>query len=309
MRAAYRSFVNRLRDADRQAVISFNQVNGVPDRFSLPAPPSYRYVEVWQPNDRWTHLEGLMVRSADPESRNGIYALYPPVWDKDRSGAVATVVQSLAIATMLGGGALSLGDTKGALSHPYYPNFERLGDGEADTVLAWHRFALRCRDLFSSGADTSWVEIGDENGAVALQANGTEVRPEPQAGAVFARVVRHESTIAIGCLDLTSSESASWMRTSGFSSPRTVTVACSHPLPRTPALRPPSSVITATDSSPFPTSGSSTGRGPRSNSNSPSMPAGRSPGCTDRSGALHPGAPQSSGRDRRHGLRVEEVQA
>ncbi len=231
MRAGYRSFINRLRDADREAVVSFNQVNGVPDCFSLPAPPSYRYVEVWPPNDRFTHLEGLMARSADAGSRNGIYALYPPVWDKDRSGAVATVVQSLAIATMLGGAALSLGDTKGALSHPYYPNFERLGDGEAATVLAWHRFALRCRDLFSSGADTSWVEIGDENGTVELEANGTDVRPEPQAGAVFARVARHESTIAIGCLDLTASESASWMKPSGFSTPRTVRVRVLAPAP------------------------------------------------------------------------------
>ena len=134
-------------------------------------------------------------------------------------------------------------------------------------------------------------------GRSSWQANGTEVRPEPQAGAVFARVVRHESTIAIGCLDLASSESASWMKQAAFRSPWTVTVRVLAPLPRTPALRPPSSVITATDSSPFLFKGSSTGKGPRSNSNSPSMPAGRSPGCTRSERRAHyPGAAQSSGR-------------
>ena len=38
--------------------------------------------------------------------------------------------------------------------------------------MAWHRFALRCRDLFIDGEDTSWYEIDDENGAVALDWDG-----------------------------------------------------------------------------------------------------------------------------------------
>ena len=52
-------------------------------------------------------------------------------------------------------------------------------------MLAWRRFALRCRDLFLEGEDTSWYEVGDENGAVALEWDGP-VRPEPVAGALFA---------------------------------------------------------------------------------------------------------------------------
>ena len=64
---------------------------------------------------------------------------------------------------------------------------------EAATVIAWRRFALRCRDLFLEGEDTSWYEIGDENGAVAVETTAP-VRPEPVGGALFA-VVHAEGSL------------------------------------------------------------------------------------------------------------------
>jgi hypothetical protein len=101
------------------------------------------------------------------------------------------------------------GDLRGALCDPYYPKHARLNDDEAVTVLAWHRFALRCRDLFYEGEDTSWYEIGDENGSVGISADAP-VRPEPMGGSVFARVVHGEDVISVGVIDLTGSENAKW---------------------------------------------------------------------------------------------------
>ncbi len=65
----YDSFVRAVRAARPNDVLSFNQVNGVPRGFAPPAKPGFRYAEVWPPNDRWRHLEGLLERSAGSAPR------------------------------------------------------------------------------------------------------------------------------------------------------------------------------------------------------------------------------------------------
>ncbi|HTW98173.1 MAG TPA: glycoside hydrolase family 66 protein, partial [Acidimicrobiales bacterium] len=180
----------------------------------VPPPPAFRYVEVWPPNDAWRHLEALLGRSAGPASSGGVLALYPPVWGGERGAALRTVALCEAVTTMLGAGVLVLGDDGGALRHPYYPDYERLERAEREQLLEWHRFALRCRDLFRQGPgtsshDTSWVDVGDENGAVRVVTDGPQARPEPAGGGLFARVVRDGPLTAVACLDLTGS-SGSW---------------------------------------------------------------------------------------------------
>ena len=225
MRAAYTSFLSSFRAQRPDDLVSFNQVNGVPSAFELAPGPRFRYCEVWPPNDGWRHLEGLMDRSAGvagPRSLSpggdvmrGTIACYPPVWaspdglSPDRQDALRTVVLTEAVATCLGAGALLYGDRTAALSDPYYPKHERLSSEEAATVLAWHRFALGCRDLFIEGEDTSWYEVEDENGAVALEGD-RPVRPEPVGGSIFARVVHAEGWVAVGVVDLTGSRNGLW---------------------------------------------------------------------------------------------------
>ncbi|MDE3130168.1 MAG: hypothetical protein KGL16_03370 [Acidobacteriota bacterium] len=215
----YASFIRAVRAARPHDVISFNQVNGVPAGIEPPDPPGFRYVEVWPPNDRWRHLEALMARSAGRRSRprGDTLAIYPPVWSDDRGGALRTVVLTEAIATMLGAGTMMLGDAGGVLRHPYYVDHERLAPDELETVLAWHRFGLRCRDLFKQGADTSWCELDDENAAVTVSA-AAPARPEPVAESLFVRVLRSDKTLVVSLLDLTGSRDGSW---SGATAPGT----------------------------------------------------------------------------------------
>ncbi|MGD0811795.1 MAG: glycoside hydrolase family 66 protein [Acidimicrobiales bacterium] len=230
LRAAYEEFLMSFRAARPADQVSFNQVNGVPSAVTLPEGPGFRYCEVWAPNDGWRHLEGLMDRSAGragllgpglsggPLMRGSI-ACYPPVWgtnDPDgpvsgpaRESSLRTVVCTEAVATCLGSSALLFGDVRAVLCDPYYPKHERLSEAEVATVLAWHRFALRYRDLFLEGEDTSWYDVGDDNGAVSLHWDGP-VRPEPAGGTVFARVVRTDDCIAVGVVDLTGSVNGSW---------------------------------------------------------------------------------------------------
>ena len=235
LRAAYESFLKFVRAARPVDLISFNQVNGVPSAASLPAGPGFRYCEVWPPNDGWRHLEGLLDRSSgragmlartmSPDSlMRGSIACYPPVWGLDRPGgsvagaareaALRTVLCTEAVATCLGASVLIYGDRTAALCDPYYPKHARLTADEAATVVAWRRFALRCRDLFLEGEDTSWYEIGDENGAVAVD-GATAVRPEPVGGAIFARVVQAEGRVAVSVLDLTGSPNGRWSEPTG----------------------------------------------------------------------------------------------
>ena len=216
MAQAYDAFLRRVRGAIPSATLSFNQVNGLPPGLEISSAPAFRYVEVWSPNDCWRHLEGLIARSSDRGRwSGGALALYPTVWGEDREGAVRTVTITEAVTTVLGAGLLALGDIAGVLRDPYYPDHEHLGEVEASAILDWHRFALRCRDLFLHGEDTSWLDIGDPNGAVHVETSGAVVSPEPVGGALFARVVRTGSTTAVSCIDLTGSGSGSWAEPTG----------------------------------------------------------------------------------------------
>jgi hypothetical protein len=147
-----------------------------------------------------------------------------------RESSLRTVVSTEAIATCLGASALLYGDKTAALCDPYYPKHVSLTADEAGTVIAWRRFALRCRDLFLEGEDTSWYEIGDENGAVAVEANAP-VGPEPVGGALFARVVQAEKRVTVSVLDLTGSQNGRWSEPTetGSVSRVTLRVLVDHP--------------------------------------------------------------------------------
>jgi dextranase len=244
VRTAYESFLRFLRAARPSDLLSFNQVNGVPSATQLPGDPGFRYCEIWPPNTEWRHFEGLLDRTsgragllADLALRDavvrGSIACYPPVWGIGRPGgpvplssrpaALRTVVSTEAIATLLGTSALIYGDITAALSDPYYPKHAQLSPDEATTVIAWRRFALRCRDLFLEGEDTSWYEIDDENGSVAVQATAP-IRPEPVGGAGFARVMQSQGRISVGVLDLTGSTNGRWSEPTEAGSITSVTI-------------------------------------------------------------------------------------
>lgn len=244
MRSAYEGFLGALRAGRPEDTISFNQVNGVPPAVRLPRGPSIRYCEAWPPNGAWRHLEALVDRTsgrsggvggqagpADDRPVRGSLACYPPVWGRPgdalpaerRLAALRTVVSTEAIATMLGVSILVHGDQRAVLDDPYYPQHERLTAREASIVLDWHRFALRCRDLFLDGEDTSWYEIGDDNGAVSVTWDGP-VHPEPMGGSVFARVVSTDDYVAVGALDLSGSAAGRWSETTASGECRGVRV-------------------------------------------------------------------------------------
>ncbi|MFI5035012.1 MAG: glycoside hydrolase family 66 protein [Acidimicrobiales bacterium] len=250
MRTAYESFLKFLRHARPLDSISFNQVDGAPSAARLPGGPGFRYCEVWPPNDRWRHFEGLLDRTSGragmlgPETRDslvrGSISCYPPVWgidspagpigDDARGAALRTVVSTEAIVTCLGASSLIFGDCTAALCDPYYPKHARLTPNEAITVISWRRFALRCRDLFLEGEDTSWYEIGDENCSVSVDSTAP-VSPEPVGGALFARVVHGDSWVAVGVVDLTGSRSGHWSEPTaqGRVTGATVRVLVDHP--------------------------------------------------------------------------------
>jgi dextranase len=244
MRAAYEQFLTFIRSARPTDLISFNQVNGVPSAAVLPGEPGFRYCEIWPPNDAWRHFEGLLDRSSghagllSPTSSRGALmrgsiACYPPVWGIDtpdgpvegaaREDSLRTDLCTEAIATMLGASALVFGDKSSALCDPYYPKHADLSVTEAASVIAWRRFALRCRDLFLEGEDTSWYEIDDENGSVAVISD-LPVRPEPVGKALFARVVHDTDRVAVGVLDLTGSEHGRWSESTAPGEASSVTV-------------------------------------------------------------------------------------
>lgn len=180
-----------------------------------PASPSFRYIEVWAPNDRWRHLEGLLQRSAgDNEHHGDTLAIYPPVWEGERGVALRTGLLGQAIVTVLGANSLIWGDDYGVLCHPYYVEHETLRGDEIDQVLQWHRFGLRCRDLFKGVTDTSWYELDDENASLTVSWNGP-TSPEPTGGSLFVRVFRSDGLVVVSLLDVSGSSDGSWSSGTG----------------------------------------------------------------------------------------------
>ena len=157
------------------------------------------------------------------EPHGDTLAIYPPVWDAG-PGALRTVVLSEAIITSLGANALVWGDRRGALCHPYYVDHHDLSDAEAQTALSWRRFALRVRDLFKTGVDTSWYELSDENAAVQVN-DVVPAGPEPLGGSLFVRVRRGPEGVVVGLLDLSGSRHGSWSEPSEAGVPRVVEVS------------------------------------------------------------------------------------
>lgn len=212
---SYEDFIHAVREARPRDVLSFNQVNGVPRGLEPPSLPGFRYIEVWPPNDQWRHFEGLLERSAGGGLRQGdTLAIYPPVWNGDRESALRTAVLSEAVTTTLGANTLIWGDDDGVLCHPYYVNHEQLREGEISEVLQWHRFGLRCRDLFLRDTDTSWYELNDENASVMVSWGGP-TSPEPIGGALFVRVIRGDDVVVVSLLDLSGSADGSWTSDTG----------------------------------------------------------------------------------------------
>ncbi len=206
----YSDFVKAVRGARPDDVVSFNQVNGVPRGFEPPTSPGFRYAELWPPNDKWRHFEGLLQRSTGTGTRRGdTLAVYPPVWGSDRDSALRTAVLSQAVTTTLGANTLIWGDDDGVLRHPYYVDHEQLHAEERAVALEWHRFGLRCRDLFKVVTDTSWYELSDENASVTVSWNG-DTSPEPVGGALYARVMRSDELVVLSLLDLSGSSDGSW---------------------------------------------------------------------------------------------------
>jgi dextranase len=265
MRAAYESFLRFARTAWPDTLISFNQVNGVPSGATLPPGPRFRYCEIWPPNDEWRHFEGLLDRSSGVAERlgpsaqrieqlRGSIACYPPVWGLNsndvpvqgsaREHSLRTDVLTEAVATQLGASALVYGDKGAVLCDPYYPKHAVLNADERDEVIAWRHFSLRCRDLFVDGEDTSWYEIGDENGAVSIEAD-VPVRPEPVGGCLFARVIHADAMVTVGVVDLTGSDNGKWSETTTRGSVLSVLirVLVDHPNSWTPC----SAVLGASD--------------------------------------------------------------
>lgn len=231
MADGYVSFIAAVRSARPHEVISFNQVNGVPRGLTPPVDPSFRYVEIWPPNTLWRHLEALLQRSAGPATFHGdTIAIYPPVWHLENDSALRTVLISHAVLTMLGANALVWGDRRGALCHPYYVKHHDLSGTDSQQVLEWHRFGLRCRDLFKTGVDTSWYELNDENAAVVISGKA-HASPEPVGGGLFTRVRRNQHRVVVSVLDLRGSADGSWSSgtTSGEQDELEVIVVVEHP--------------------------------------------------------------------------------
>jgi len=147
------------------------------------------YCEVWPPNVGWRHLEGLLDRSSGRtghlrheneggDRMRGSIACYPPVWGwtvrmeplkmtTRRCRCVRTAHRSHRHS--LGASALIFGDRRAALCDPYTRNMRDSRSTRAPPFCGWRRFALRCRDLFIDGEDTSWYEINDENAPSLLK--------------------------------------------------------------------------------------------------------------------------------------------
>ena len=183
--------------------------------FGAPPPPSFRYVEVWPPNGSGATWKGFSRAVLAPTVAWGHPCHLPPGVDRWTGTGSAHCGHQRGSRDGAGCEHPDLG-RRGRCAMPSLLRRPRDIDSRRRRriVLDWHRFALRCRDLFRDGTDTSWYELSDENASVTVSWSG-ESSPEPAVARSSPGSTGTMTSVAVSLLDLSGSHDGSWTSGTG----------------------------------------------------------------------------------------------
>lgn len=209
-------FLREVRRRLPEATLFFNNVNDYPTWATVATPLDTTYIEVWDPHREYRHLVALVeaARLTAPGRPVVLAAYLAPFATEDTPGAEWAARLALATVFSHGGHYLLCGEGNGVLTHPYYPNFARVGDPTMRLLRDHLDFAVANGDLLYAPEARTVTHShlsGDENDDLAVEAP-IAVAPDPRPGTLWAVARTSRAGTTLHLIDLSAQTDLEWNR-------------------------------------------------------------------------------------------------
>lgn len=192
----------------------FNNVNDFPTWTTGPTAQDALYIEVWTPHTTLGSLAAVVTRArAAGPGKPVVIAAYQHVYDEAPARA-ADLATSFTMATLYSHGATQLlaGESGHVLVDPYYVRNHAAEPSTLDLLRRWYDFLVE-HDRLLLAADAvattgSWVGVLNE--ALDVAYPEVPVSEEPQAGAVWRRVVEVDGRLVVHLINLVGQADTAW---------------------------------------------------------------------------------------------------
>jgi len=179
----------------------FNNVGGWPVEITKFAPQECVYIEVWPPNDRYSHLKQLIL-SAKSTGKPVVLAAYPVPFHKDTKQRALESELLCALAIALNGASqLFIGEHNAVITQGYYADYTRLDHGQIMKIRAYQDFFVQYEELLFDDTlkDVSFTHIGWDNVEYACDA---DYSVSGEAGKLWLNIRENKHIKLIGMVNL-----------------------------------------------------------------------------------------------------------
>ena len=219
LEASFVSFIDEWGSHGHENI--FNNVGGWPARSTASADQAACYIEVWEPHRKYHQLR-TMIGEVLPFRKPVILAAYlEPFKIRDEkndlfhSGPIRAAKLLTAVVSSLGATSLLLGEDGVVLTQPYYSDYTRLTEAEAEILRKYYDFQVRYRELLF---DPSLVDITEshalgENREFTIAAGEYPVSHDGEAGTSWGVVRRAKTRIVMHLINLLGQSDDRWNET------------------------------------------------------------------------------------------------
>lgn len=218
----YPALIDRTKAAvteiDPEAGLIFNNVGNYPVAATASADQEAIYIEVWPPVIHLRELKALidnarMLNPAKPVILSAyLPSFYPPAGN-DPEWAENGAVLTMATIFASGGYHLLLGEERGMLTKPYYPDYAEMRQTFALEARRYYDFIVRFGTLLHHPAleDVSYTYTGGVNTEISFQGKNAAVfAPNGEAGSVWTIVKRMPGYMIVHLINLAGLEDDYW---------------------------------------------------------------------------------------------------
>lgn len=205
-----------VKEIKAEAGVIFNNVGNYPIRKTASSDQEALYIEVWPPVVRLRELKGLIdnARSLNPEKPIILSAYLPSFYPKaghDKEWAENGALLTMAAIFASGGYHLLLGEDKGMLTMPYYPDYAVMRPEFEAEVRRYYDFIVRFGTLIHDPRleDVSYTYTAGVNTEITFEA-AVPFAPNGEVGSVWTLIKRMPGYQILQLINLVGLEDDYW---------------------------------------------------------------------------------------------------
>ncbi len=208
---AFVELIARVRAAQPDSLLVFNNVNDFPTEATARAPQDATYIEPWAPHTELPHLAALARKAAAASpDRPVVLAAYPSAYREGDEPALAALRLELATVFAHGAGCLLFGEADAILVDPYYVRHAHLDERGRQVAKAYMDFVVRYGDLLfgADAVDVTRTHAGGINEEIRIE--GPTVSADGVAGTIWPRIRETRGRRIVSLVDLTAQRDVVW---------------------------------------------------------------------------------------------------